>query len=126
MLRNTYYKLREELEHLRASRGDQVPQPKPPKAEPTKLASEKHLPPENKERDFVLPWWWRLLSRSWRVQMAFTLLLWATLLNVGFGAVFFVCACLYWLYAWGTEAQRRNLRPNTILAGWYYDNARII
>uniref|UniRef100_A0A5K3EQ82 Golgi apparatus membrane protein TVP23 homolog n=1 Tax=Mesocestoides corti TaxID=53468 RepID=A0A5K3EQ82_MESCO len=74
------------------------------------------------------PWWWRLLTGSWRIQMAFTLILWASLLNVGFGAVFFVCASLYWLCIWGTEARRRRMRAegNTVLAGWYFDNSRIL
>ncbi|KAL5108836.1 hypothetical protein TcWFU_004314 [Taenia crassiceps] len=116
MEKNTYHKLRDELELLRASRGDQAPQPKPSKVEPTKWPGEGPTASTKEEEDTVVPWWWRLLSHSWRVQLAFTLLLWATLLNVGFGAVFFICACLYWLYAWGTEARRRALRPNTIFA----------
>ncbi|VUZ49975.1 unnamed protein product [Hymenolepis diminuta] len=124
----TYREVHEELERLRASRNQQKSDTQQDKSEnlPKRIASDDSSANTPSTQKSAAPMWWRFISKtSWRVQLAFTLLLWASLLNVGFGAAFLLCACLYWLYVWGTDPQRRTPRPNTILAGWYYDNTRV-
>ncbi|VDO05942.1 unnamed protein product [Rodentolepis nana] len=124
----TYLEVRKELERLRASRNElQSDMQKAKSRYSTKsAASDNSSTNAPSSQTSTAPIWWRFISKaSWRVQIAFTLLLWATLLNVGFGAAFFVFACIYWLYVWGTNPKTHAPQPNTILAGWYYDNARV-
>nr|CDS28633.2 wd40 repeat [Hymenolepis microstoma] len=122
----TYREVREELERLRASRNERQSVMQKAKSESSTKSAASGDSSANISSTSVAPTWWRFISKaSWRVHVAFTLLLWATLLNVGFGAAFFVCACLYWLYVWGTDPHKRAPQSNTILAGWYYENTQV-
>uniref|UniRef100_A0A0X3PWJ5 SAYSvFN domain-containing protein n=2 Tax=Schistocephalus solidus TaxID=70667 RepID=A0A0X3PWJ5_SCHSO len=126
-----YKQFREGLQQSRASHSSRSPVDKSqlkqrqPDTSP-RVASPSSAQVESVDTDVKVgaevPTGWLKPVGTWRVQLAFTLLLWISLVHVGFGAIFFILACIYWLWAWGTEARRQTRPPNTIQAGWYFDN----
>ncbi|BHF71144.1 hypothetical protein SprV_0401419900 [Sparganum proliferum] len=117
-----YQQVRERLQRSRASRSSESPTKQCPMNNSLPVAHPSSVQVESTDADVQVPPGWLKPINTWRVQLAFTLILWISLVHVGFGAIFFVLACIYWLWAWGTETRRRTRKPNTIQAGWYFDN----
>ncbi|TGZ68897.1 hypothetical protein CRM22_004027 [Opisthorchis felineus] len=62
---------------------------------------------------------------SCKFQFVVTFLLWISAIQVGFGAVWFVLATLYWIWVWGTNKAARSHVPgeSVVSAGFHFDTS---
>ncbi|KER31099.1 hypothetical protein T265_02554 [Opisthorchis viverrini] len=62
---------------------------------------------------------------SCKFQFIVTFLLWIAAVQIGFGAVWFVLAALYWIWVWGTNKSTRSHVPgeSIVSAGFYFDTS---
>ncbi|GAA53602.1 hypothetical protein CSKR_200775 [Clonorchis sinensis] len=62
---------------------------------------------------------------SCKFQFVVTFSLWISAIQIGFGAVWFVLATLYWIWVWGTNKSTRSHVPGELVvsAGFYFDTS---